>query len=135
MSDMPCLTSLDPNVIYTAKCQLERQPDIPKSPAIFHEDGTKELCLAAALAQAGLATQEPDSSESFVTQLQRDSRSVFQIDLAFERMGWGADLSRKVRELNDSFPDSTRKQSVLELLYQITQDDAQPDWEQVDNLS
>jgi hypothetical protein len=94
---------------------LEQQDHVPKSPISLVTSGAIELCLAAAVAEAGLILRSDPDSRSFRCSLAQ-SGDPEMIDRVFQELGWNADDSRRMREINDSIDQSKRKATVAQIL-------------------
>ncbi|WP_298956015.1 hypothetical protein [uncultured Methylobacterium sp.] len=91
---------------------IEAQEDVPVSPLKYTQDGTLQLCAAAALVVAGAKSEE--EKQFIISRLEANGPSA--IEEMFEEKGWGRQLGRRVLMENDSLQPSERKEGVVRLL-------------------
>jgi hypothetical protein len=103
-------------VVERAAHILSNQSYVPMSPAEQDTNKQVNLCLAAAIAQAGLQIYGSQSEASgFARKLER-TRSKKYLEQAFIQLGWDVEVCRTRVALNDSFDVADRKSRVIEYL-------------------
>jgi len=103
-------------VIECAGQILGQQASVPKSPAERDSKGNVNLCLAAAVAQAGFLLRGSTSQATELAEELARTKSKDRLRCAFVQLGWDvADCNAKLG-FNDQAPDATRKADVLAYL-------------------
>jgi hypothetical protein len=103
-------------VIEYAVRTLSQQPFVPKSPAARGDDGKVNLCLAAAVAQAGLALSGWRSEADQLPETLVRTNSKDLLRSFFIKLGWSSSDCNERLEFNDNASDATRKAQVLAYL-------------------
>ncbi|HEV2706132.1 MAG TPA: hypothetical protein VGV59_09425 [Pyrinomonadaceae bacterium] len=95
---------------------LASQSNVPMSPAERDESGNINLCLAAAVAKAGLELHISEArAREFAEELEK-TRSKEIIERAFVQLGWSVDACRTRIALNDRTHRAVRKRRLISYL-------------------
>jgi hypothetical protein len=109
---MPDLSRISRSIRSTAFQIISDQASVPRSPLVRSNDGSVQLCLAAALVVA--AVEEQEWRDAIIDRFEAEGRDA--VVEAFGELGWGKQLGLSALTTNDAFDETERKTAVLRLL-------------------
>lgn len=108
---MPDLSRIPRTIRGTAFQIIRDQTFVPRSPLVKSNDGSLQLCLAAALVVAAV---EEERRGTVIDRFEAEGRDA--VVEAFGELGWGKQLGLTALTTNDAFNETERKAAVLRLL-------------------
>jgi hypothetical protein len=112
---VPDLSRIPRTIRGTAFQIISDQTFVPRSPLVKSNDGSLQLCLAAALVVAAV---EEERRGAVIDRFDAEGRDA--VVESFGELGWGKQLGLVALTTNDAFNETERKAAVLRLLADST---------------
>lgn len=104
------MNAIPGSVRQAAAALIRAQRSVPQSPLRRREDGSVELCAAAALV---VAHQDQTKRDALIARFENEGRSAV-ID-AYSELNWPKELGIKLLQTNDALDEDRRRNEVLAL--------------------